>query len=119
GTFLSLTRKQQDELRAALAALGVHQRPPVELVVDNVIETVRRSQRVEARIAAWLDSDRHWAEESVLRLSDVAWLPATDGSTYTPTALFRREHDLMPYLPVLTEDLRSHNNLLDTLRVAV
>jgi hypothetical protein len=119
GTFLSLSRSQQDDLRSALAALGVRQQPPVELVVNTVIEQVRRGELVEARIAAWLDSDRHWEHESVLQLRSVAWLPATDGSTRAPAELFRREHDLMPHLPVLAEELRRYGNLLDRLEVAV
>ncbi|HEY4896145.1 MAG TPA: hypothetical protein VII01_08640, partial [Solirubrobacteraceae bacterium] len=116
GLFIALRRTDQERLRTTLTALGLRSSPPVERVVDHVINLAADEQAPGPEHLRWLDersSDPH-----IARLSSCAFLPTTDGRLERPDRVFRHRHPLRPWRAVLRNGLDRFADLLDVLDVA-
>ena len=116
GRFIALRRTDQERMRTTLTALGVRSSPPVELVVEHVINLAAAGQAPGPEPLRWLNeraSDPH-----VSRLSSQAFLPTSDGRLERPDRLFRHRHSLRPWRAVMQHGLNRFVDLLDALEVA-
>lgn len=116
GLFIALRRTDQERMRTTLTALGVRSSPPVELVVEHIINLAAAGQAPGPEPLRWLNeraSDPH-----VARLSSQAFLPTSDGRLERPDRVFRHRHSLRPWRAVMQQGLNRFVDLLDALEVA-
>lgn len=101
--------------RTTLTALGVCSSPPVQLVVDHVINLASGGQAPGPEPLRWLNERA--SDPEVGRLSSCAFLPTVDGRLERPDRVFGHRHPLVPWRTVLRPRLDRLVDLLDALGV--